>query len=88
MENTSKHGTDISQKHYGYSQRDITDEITNTLAWLYENHKLLALSTITAYLQLLFNLTSLVTEVTERQKLFGVLIDFENINQYQVKLHI
>lgn len=88
MENTIKHSTDISQKHYGYSDRDLTDEITNTLAWLYENHKLLQKTTITAYLQLLFNLTSLVQNVLERQHLFGVLVDFENREDYQVKLHI
>ena len=88
MANNFKTTSDISTKDYGYSQRDLTDEITNTIGWLYENHKLLAPSTITAYLQLLFNLTSLVMDVMERKHLFGTLLDFENREQHQIKLHI
>ena len=48
LENTFRHTTDVSTKHYGYSDRDLTDEITNTIGWLYENHKLLLTSTIAA----------------------------------------
>ena len=88
MANIIKTSTDISTKHYGYSDRDLTDEITNTLGWLYENHKLLKTSTVTTYLQLLFNLTSLVSNVVERQHLFGALLDFENRADYQIKLHL
>lgn len=88
MENTFRHTTDVSTKHYGYSDRDLTDEITNTIGWLYENHKLLQTSTIAAYLQLLFNLTSMVQNVEERRHLFGTLLDFENRDQHQIKLHL
>lgn len=88
MEQSFNTTTDVSKKHYGYAHRDITDEITNTIGWLYENHKLLKTSTIAAYLQLLFNLTSLVDNIEERRHLFGTLLDFENREDLQIKLHL
>lgn len=88
MAQSFKTTTDISTKSYGYSDRDLTDEITNTIAWLYENSEMLRKSTIAAYLSLLFHLTSLVENVEERRHLNGTLLDFENREQHQIKLHL
>ena len=56
-----------------------------SVAW---REQLLQTSTIAAYLQLLFNLTSMVQNVEERRHLFGTLLDFENRDQHQIKLHL
>jgi hypothetical protein len=76
----------VSTRNYSFNQDDLTDEITNTIEWLHTNQELLKTATITAYLSLLYNLVSLVTDINEKRYLYGTLIDFKNRHEYQVKL--
>lgn len=75
-------------RNYGYNQNDLTDEITNTIEWLHENQKTTPTSTITAYLSLLYNLTSLVEDINEKRELYSTLATFENREKYQAVLHL
>lgn len=88
MENIINTSKGSSAKNYGYCENDLTDEITETIGWLFENSENLRESTITAYLSLLFHLTSLVQNIEERRYLYGTLLDFENRNKCQIKLHL
>jgi len=76
----------ISTRDYSFNQGDLTDEITNTIGWLHENETTLAEGTITAYLSLLYNLVSLVTDINEKRYLYGTLLDYKNRQEFQIKL--
>lgn len=76
----------ISTRDYSYNQDDLTDEITNTIQWLNDNSKRLEKSTIAVYLSLLYNLVSLVEDINEKRQLYHTLRDFENKDEYQIKI--
>ena len=78
----------ISTRDYSFNQRDLTDEITNTIEWLHVNEGTLQISTISAYVSLLYNLVSLVEDINEKRHLYTALSDLENKDKLQIRLHL